>query len=930
MKSEKRTRIILPCMAVFLCSLSLSQNKPQQPVNPVEEDLIQEHVETLEETLFVTKAIFKNGLKVLINENRAHPVVSIQVFVKAGIFDEPADAPGLASLLTAMVYRATPDKSVGTSWQNTRLLGGFLESSTEFAHSRFEIAAPARQWRRALQLQSAALLNSIYDPDVVKMEARLLRDEAREYLDNPSLFAEESLLGLGFGSFRMGKWSTILKNDSGVVPYEKMISFHKRMYVPGRMMVVVSGDVNAVEVLNEVARLYGDTPAKVRRGRSIPVEVFQQGFRYRRIEGNVPISRLLFGFHTPAVDSPDYPALEVLNAVLGLGNGSILTARLRDQKKLILGAETALSSHPEFGYLTVHIKAAPEDIDRCEIAVFTELELLKRKGPDAAEMERAWAQLERVYRKRVDTVSGRARLLAQFESWGDWQRIDRHVADLRNVKASDIKRVAKKYLRMENCSLLEYVPSTVDQKYRTVDTIHTTLEGLLQPAADQEQGLREKETVLALDMPEKSDNYKFSWIQYPFEIASVLRGPEIFIREDHTTPLIHVGMFFPGGRLAETDQNSGITDLMVRMMLQSAEERSEYRFYRQLEMYGGQLQPVVADDYFGFYFSIISKNFHPGFKLLMDALKSPVLESETVERQKALLSADRIQLRDWRESVDSAIRRKLFHDFPYSRDLYGTAASIPEITVESLEDWYGLYVKNRKPVVVIIGDSEGTSLAAYFVQHFSGSRFQDTELAEDFVDPVEKSVAIERKWDKSLSLVSMGFQAPPEGDADRYATEVIQSYLGKSGKMYHEIRQRRGISSNIKLSYEPRLRGGSFIAYAVVIPGSEEVALDALGREFQHAVTGPYAYREYRSAVNMATGNFQLRQQTPILQITDVTRRILAEEGIEGYRSFRAKLQSVTEEDLQNAAERIFKTDRAVTLRTYSNMPLNHDASTVD
>ena len=779
-------------------------------------------------------------------------------------------------------------------------------------------------------MQSEALLNSIFDPDVVKTEARLLQGEAREYLDSPSIFAEESLLELGFGSLGMGKWSAVLKGDPDANPYEKMVDFHKRTYTPGRMTVVVSGDVNAIEVLSEVARLYGDMPQIGRSERLVPVRLPQKNFRYRGLEGDIPVSHLLFGFHVPAADSLDYPALEVLNAILGTGNGSILSARLRDQKKLIFEGETALSAHPEFSYLTLHIKTAPEEIDRCEIAVFTELELLKRKAPDAAEMERAWAQLEREYRKQVDTVSGRARLLAQFESWGDWKRIDRHIADLRKVQASDIKRIAAKYLGMENCSLLEYVPSTVDLKNRTVDTIRTTLEGLLSPAADEEQDKREKETVPAFDMPEKNDNYKFSWVQYPFETASVLRGPEIFIREDHTSPLIHIGLFFPGGGLSETEQNSGITNLMVRMMIQGAEEKSDYRFYRQLEIYGGQLQPVVTDDYFGFYFSIISKNFDPGFKLLMDVLKSPVFDEESIERQKTLLSSGRIQFRGWKEIVESAIRRKLFQGFPYSMDLYGTETSIQEITTESLQEWYDLYVKNRKPVVVIIGDSEGTSLAGYFVRHFSGSRYLEPELIEDFVEPVGKSVVIERNWDKRLSLVSMGFQAPPEGDEDQFATAVIQSYLDKSGRLYDEIQQEQGIANNLTSSYAPLLRGGSFIAYAVVIPGDEKAALDALGREFQHVVTGPYAYREYRSAMSTAEANFQLRQQTPIFQITDVTRRILAGEGIEGYRSFRAKLQSVTEEDFKNAAERIFKTERAVSLRIYGTAPLNQDTSNVE
>jgi|GEM_PF-922330 len=926
MKAEKGIRITLPCMVVLWCSLCFSQIIPGPQANVDEGDPIREYVETLKETPFVTKAVLRNGLKILINENRTHPVVSIQVFVEAGVFDEPPDTPGLASLITAMIYRTTPDKSAGSSVQNARMLGGFLDSSTGYEHARFEILAPATQWEKALQVQSQTLLNFTLDSDVVKREARLLREEAQGRLDNPALLAEESFLNLGFSSSRMGIWKSVLNSDLDVVSHEKMIAFHRAMYVPERMTVVISGDVNAIEVLNEAARLYGVLPTFGKRGRSIPVTLSQKSFRYRGIRGKIPVSHLLFGFHAPAADSRDYPALEVLSAVLGLGNGSILATRLRDQKKVIFDGVTELFTHPEFGYLTIQVKAAPEDIDRSEIAVLTELELLKRKEPVAADMERAWAQLERKYRNQIETVSGRTSLLARFESWGDWERIDRHIADLRKVQASDVKRVAVKYLRMENCSLFEYVPETVDIQNRTVDSIRTTLQSLLTPAANQEQNLRERETVFPFEMPGKADDYKFSGVRYPFLTASILRGPEIFIREDHASPLVHVGMFFPGGRFDETEQNSGITSLMVRMMVQGAEKKMDYRFHRQLEIYGGQLLPVVEDDYFGFYFSILSKNFYAGFNLLMDVVKSPVFDTDALDRQKVLLSAQHVQYRSWKDSAEDAILPKLFNDSPYAGAYSGSDKFLQAFTTESLEAWFEQYIKNRKPVIVIVGDCEGTSLANYSGRHFSGSRFQETELAEKYAEPLEKKESIETAWDRNLSLVSIGFQAPPTGDPDIYAAEVLQSYLGNSGKMYHEIKERLGIAHKLSLYYEPRLRAGSFIAYAVVNPGNEEAVLGALEKEFQRAAAGSYTYRDYRSAVNTAVGAFQLRQQIPLLQIMDVTQSILAGDGIEGYRSFQTKLKSVPAGDLESSAERIFKTDREVSLRIYSK-PLNRNAS---
>ncbi len=122
-------------------------------------------------------------------------------------------------------------------------------------------------------------------------------------------------------------------------------------------------------------------------------------------------------------------------------------------------------------------------------------------------------------------------------------------------------------------------------------------------ARKEEQAEREKEILPGLDVPQNEENYKFNEIIYPFQTASILRGPDLFIREDHTAPLIHMGIFFPGGRLFETKDNAGITKLLTSLISHGNDEAGASHFNRQLEIYGSRIQPMVADDYFGFYFS---------------------------------------------------------------------------------------------------------------------------------------------------------------------------------------------------------------------------------------------------------------------------------------------------------------------------------------
>ena len=312
---------------------------------------------------------------------------------------------------------------------------------------------------------------------------------------------------------------------------------------------------------------------------------------------------------------------------------------------------------------------------------------------------------------------------------------------------------------------------------------------------------------------------------------------------------------------------------------------------------------------------------------MTESVLKPAFDRDILARQKQLLRLERGLFHGWEQLAEETVDPVLFGGFPYSMQAWGTETSIQNITPDSLNEWYERRVKNRKPVVVIVGDTEGTSLASYFVRDFSGSRFQTAEISDDFAKPLEGREAIETTRDGRMSLVSVVFQAPPVGDYDCHAVEVLQSYFGEMGKMYGEIREKMGMAYKIGVLYEPRLRGGSFLTYAVTNPDTEEAVLDAFEREFRRIVDSPIAFRDLRSAVNTAVGNFLVRRQIPLVQIMDVSRNALAGGGIEAYRSYETKLQSVYEEDLKEAAERFLMTNNAVFLRIHGSGSLNIEGS---
>jgi zinc protease len=907
--------LVLP----FLC-FSQARRSPQRGAVDRSRPPFLQQANSLDSTATTTRLELRNGLTILVEEYRSQPIVSIQTHIRAGSFQEPENGIGVSRLLASIIEKGPTGASRGDLWQDVRALGGIQNWAVDYDDTKYEIVVPSSQWKKALELQTEAILNASLDSGNLTAEAHHLIGEARSALENPSEYAKEVLLELAFNQPRFAKYGEIMRSDLQSVKLPGLIDFYKTMYVAPRITLVISGDVSSSEVFNEIVRLYGKftVPAtKVTKATKAPLRESQNEFRYRLVRGNIAVPQILFGFHAVPENAEDFRALEVLSAILGLGEGSTFNVRLRDQMGLIFNEETNLLAKSGFGYLLIRMEMDPANIDRCEIAVLSEIELLKRKDLDKAEVSRAQAQLELEHWKHRETASNRAETLAYSEALGNWKRANQYITEIKKVEPADIRRVANKYLRMERCSLVEYQPASDTSRNTTVEGMRQTLEGLLESSTDQENAKREKEVIPYMKIPEITEAFNFSEVRHSFQVASILRGPDMLIREDHTSPLIEMGFFFRGGKSAETKKNAGITHLMMQLILRGTKEVPAPQFQRQLELYGARVQPVVQDDYFGVMFSVLSGNFSPGFELLQQAFKTPVFDKDGIDRQKEIQKQQMLVRKNSDLFAQDLLNQSLFRDFSYSSNSLGSEAGISEIAEASILEWHSEYVKNRKPYVAIIGDTKGSSLSPHFVKHFSGSRIQEVKTPEEWPKPLEKPAIIEQSWDRLTSRILVGFQAAPIDDEDSSTMRVLEALMENRARLSRTDGDDLHAGKGSTIDYIPRLRGGSFIAGSVADHKDEEKALNALKGEIQKVVAGPNTYRNIRSAINAAVGEYQIQNQSRSEQIRQILIYLIAGRGIEGFVNLPSELQMIKEEDLAEVGHKTLDMQKAVIVQIH-------------
>src|ERR1041385_3657909 len=191
-----------------------------------------------------TKVVLKNGLTVLIREQQAMPLVSINTYVRAGYFDEDDRISGISHVIEHMFFKGTAKRPVGEIARETQGLGGYLNASTYYDRTEYHTEVPAENLKQALEIQADALWNSVYDANELKKEIEVVLQENNRKLDNPSAVASEKLYATAFQQHRMKRWRIGTPEGLRALTRDDIVAYVKKYYRPSNIILSIAGQVN--------------------------------------------------------------------------------------------------------------------------------------------------------------------------------------------------------------------------------------------------------------------------------------------------------------------------------------------------------------------------------------------------------------------------------------------------------------------------------------------------------------------------------------------------------------------------------------------------------------------------------------------------------------------------------------------------------------
>lgn len=391
----------------------------------------------------------RNGLEVILVEQRELPVVDARFFARGGAAAHGADEAGLAWLTAELLDQGTRTRSATQIADAAELLGASLQTRASWD----AIAAGLHVLTARVEPALALLADVITAPTFPAAELERKREERLaailQELDDPRALASLNFTAAVYGAEHpYGVPVAGTRTSMESLTRDDVSDFCRRTMSPAHSFLVLAGDIEADNVLVLLERLFGgwDNAAGAAPA-TLPAPRQEKGVHIVDRPG-APQSELRIGVPGPPRSTPDHFPLLVANTVLGGSFTSRLNIRLREEKAYTYGAGSSFAFRAAGGPFVASTAVATGDTADAVATVFAEIQRLSREPVPAAELERAQNYLVLGLPRTFETTADIAEHVAEvaLHGLGD-DYYDRYAARVRAVTAEQVQRVAVQWLR---------------------------------------------------------------------------------------------------------------------------------------------------------------------------------------------------------------------------------------------------------------------------------------------------------------------------------------------------------------------------------------------------------------------------------------------------------------------------------------------------
>jgi len=401
-----------------------------------------------------------------------------------------------------------------------------------------------------------------------------------------------------------------------------------------------------------------------------------------------------------------------------------------------------------------------------------------------------------------------------------------------------------------------------------------------------------------------------------FEIKPITSpgGIKAWLVEEHSVPLIQVGVAFDGGSATDPKGKEGLAYFLSGMLDEGAGDLTSEEFHEKVSDLNVKLSFDADRDSFTANFATLTENRDEGFKLLGLALSAPRFDNEPLERVRKQIIAILAQDSEDPDTIAQlAWFKGIFGTHPYGHAIKGDRDTISGITADDLRGLAKREFSRDKMYVAIVGDVDAAEAGRLLDMALgklaaTGPRPEVKDTALNYT-PGLKIVAKQ----VPQTAVYFGERGIKRDDPDWYAAYVMNYVLGGGGfssRLMDEVREKRGLTYGVSTYLYPLDHAGLILGQVASENTKVAESIALIRAEIGKLSTSGITDKELEDAKTYLTGSYPLSFDTSskiVGQLVGIQREGL---GLDYVKNRNGLIQAVTADQVKQVAAKLLDPDK--------------------
>lgn len=408
-----------------------------------------------------TEYTLKNGLHVVLHQDKSAPVVAVSVMYHVGSKDEQTNRTGFAHFFEHLLFEGSDNIKRGEFMKIVSSNGGQNNANTTQDRTFYYEVFPSNQLATGIWLESERMMHPVINAIGVKTQNEVVKEEKRLRIDNQPYGNLVSSTMKRIFTKHPYTWAPIgSMADLDAATLDEFKAFNKKYYSPTNAVLVIAGDIDIAPtkllVENYFAPIPSGMPVTRTAAKEDPITKEVVDTTY---DNNIQIPAILAAYRVPGITSKDAKTLEMASAVLSQGNSSRMFKKMVDNKKNSLQVGSFNYSLEDYGaYIMYALPNNDTPLDTLLKDMDDEVMKLQNSLISATEFTKLQNQFENDYVGKNSKMLGVAENLADgFTFYKNTNYINTELDEIRKITRQDIQAVAKKYLNKNQRVVLYYL-----------------------------------------------------------------------------------------------------------------------------------------------------------------------------------------------------------------------------------------------------------------------------------------------------------------------------------------------------------------------------------------------------------------------------------------------------------------------------------------